>query len=270
MKEIISVVLPCYNQGPFLADALESVLKQTYKNWEIIIVNDGSTDNTENVALEYASKDNRIHYIAQQNKGVSAARNNGIRKASGKFILPLDPDDMLEPEYMEKCIRMFENHEDCILAYSKTAFFGTRNGEWDLPAYSGYTSLLLANCIVCTSVFRKEDWEKAGGYDENMLIGLEDWEFYLRLLNTDKKVYYIAQPLFRYRIKEVSRSTECGKRENLDKVMAYIYKKHIDSYIKHFGSPFEIIRNLNFYKMKYERHYNKWYRKLWYRIFPRK
>lgn len=138
MEEIISIILPCYNQGIYLGEALESIIKQTYRNWEAIIVNDGSSDCTEEVALEYVAKDNRIHYFAQENKGVSAARNLGIEKALGKFVLPLDPDDMIAPTFIEKCMRMFKEHNDCILAYTKTSFCGVRNGDWNLPVYDDY------------------------------------------------------------------------------------------------------------------------------------
>lgn len=110
MEEMISIILPCYNQGIYLGEALESIIKQTYRNWEAIIVNDGSSDCTEEVALEYVAKDSRIHYFAQENKGVSAARNLGIEKALGKFVLPLDPDDMIAPTFIEKCMRMFKEH----------------------------------------------------------------------------------------------------------------------------------------------------------------
>ena len=269
MGKTVSIILPCYNQGEFLTDALESILKQTYHNWEAIIVNDGSTDNTEEIALKYVAKDNRIQYFAQPNKGVSAARNNAIMNAIGEFILPLDPDVILESTYIEKCLKMFEEHKDCILAYSKTTFFGAKQGEWDLPEYDCYASLLLGNRIVCTSLFKKEDCVKIGGYDENMLIGLEDWEFYLRLLNTNKKVYPIKEALFKYRIKEISRSTECGKDDNFKKVIMYVYKKHFDKYIQYYGTHIELLQELNYYKGKYIRHYNKWYRKLWYKIFPK-
>lgn len=269
MRKNVSIILPCYNQGEFLSDALDSILKQTYPDWEAIIVNDGSTDKTEEIAMKYVAKDNRIHYYFQHNKGVSAARNNAINNAAGEFILPLDPDDILEPTYIEKCLKMFEQHNDCVLAYSKTKFFGAKEGEWNLPTYDNYSSLLLGNRIVCTSLFKKEDCVKAGGYDEKMLIGLEDWEFYLRLLNTNKKVYQIKETLFRYRIKEVSRSTECGKADNFKRVIMYVYKKHLDTYIQYYGTHIELLQELNYYKEKYKKHYNKWYRKLWYKIFPK-
>ena len=269
MEEMISIILPCYNQGIYLGEALESIIKQTYRNWEAIIVNDGSSDCTEEVALEYVAKDSRIHYFAQENKGVSAARNLGIEEALGKFVLPLDPDDMIAPTFIEKCMRMFKEHNDCILAYTKTSFCGVRNGYWNLPVYDDYKKLLLRNCIVCTSVFKREDCLRVGGYDENMHIGLEDWEFYIRLLQTDKKVYQVPESLFIYRIKEESRSTQCQKEENWTKVLIYIYKKHIDTYIHYYGSPLEILDKMYYYKGKYEKYYNTWYRRFWHKIRPR-
>ena len=227
MEGMVSIILPCYNQGIYLAEALESIIKQTYEYWEAIIVNDGSSDCTEEIALQYAAKDNRIHYYAQENKGVSAARNLGIEQASGEFILPLDPDDMIEPTFIEKCMKMFKEHNDCVLAYAETSFCGLMHGIWNLPAYDDYKKLLLRNCIVCTSMFRREDCLRVGAYDENMHIGLEDWEFYIRLLQTEKKVYQVSEPLFRYRIREESRTTQCKKEENWNKVMIYIYKKRV-------------------------------------------
>ena len=90
----VSVIVPCYNQGEYLADALESVLYQTFTDWECIIVNDGSSDNTEEVANKFCELDKRFKYISQTNQGVSAARNNGIKASSGTYILPLDGDDV--------------------------------------------------------------------------------------------------------------------------------------------------------------------------------
>lgn len=89
-KPIVSIIVPCYNQGHLLCDALDSVLMQTYIDWECIIVNDGSTDNTESVALAYCEKDARFMYFYQDNQGVIASRNNAIRKSNGRYILPLD------------------------------------------------------------------------------------------------------------------------------------------------------------------------------------
>lgn len=102
MKQpLISVIVPCYNQAQFLDECLQSVLEQTYQNWECIIVNDGSPDNTEEVALEWTKKDVRFIYLKKDNGGLSSARNAGIEKAKGEWILPLDCDDKIGNQYLE-------------------------------------------------------------------------------------------------------------------------------------------------------------------------
>lgn len=266
MSNKVSVILPCYNQGIYLTEALDSVLRQTCSDWEAIIVNDGSSDCTEQVALEYMDKDERIRYYKQENKGVSAARNLGISKAEGEYILPLDPDDKLMPEFIDKCLNYLMQHPQCTLVYTQTCFFGIKKGLWKLPAYSDYKLLLLKNCIVCTALLRREDCLKIGGYDEEMRTGLEDWEFYIRLLGEHTIVHQVSEPLFFYRIKEVSRNTECNRKEVYQKILMYIYKKHIECYAYYYGIPLELLQDLAFYKRKYEQHHNKWYRKLWRRI----
>ena len=103
-KGMVSVIVPCYNQAIYLPEALNSLLAQTYQCWEAIVVNDGSPDETEKVALEYTWKDSRIKYVFKENGGLSSARNKGIELAQGEFILPLDADDIIHPEYMEKAM----------------------------------------------------------------------------------------------------------------------------------------------------------------------
>lgn len=159
----VSVIVPVYNQGEFLAEALDSVLQQTYSNWECVIVNDGSTDNTEEVALDYVNKDGRFRYLYQDNSGVSAARNNGIRHSDGLFILPLDGDDILCPSYLEKAVSRFMLHPETTLVYGKAEFFGDRSGVWDLPEWS-WGSFIWENCIYCSAMYKRSDFEAIGGY----------------------------------------------------------------------------------------------------------
>lgn len=263
MKTLISVIVPCYNQGEYLSDALDSLIRQTYPTWEAIVVNDGSSDNTEEVALSYVHKDPRIQYVRQENKGLSAARNLGISKASGEFILPLDSDDMLAPEFMERCLDEFTRYPQSTLVYTQTNLFGVKTGLWQLPVYSSYKNFLKGNCIVCTSLFRKSDYQVAGGYDEAMRMGLEDWEFYIRLLNADSMVRQVQAPLFYYRTKAVSMSTECGKEDNYKKVIFYIYRKHMERYAVYYGNPLDIIQQQRNYERICQKYYNEWYRRFW-------
>lgn len=101
-KGLVSVIMPCYNQGCYLSEALESVINQTYSDWECIIIDDGSTDSSEEIAKEYCQKDGRIRYIYQDNAGVIAARNNAIAASSGEYILPLDADDSISTVYLRR------------------------------------------------------------------------------------------------------------------------------------------------------------------------
>ena len=115
----ITIVIPCFNQAKYLPEAIESVMKQSFENWQCIIVNDGSTDNTEEVALSWSKQDNRIQYLKQENRGVSAARNTGISSAVGEFILPLDADDKIHKHYIQNALDAFSAHPDIngILSY---------------------------------------------------------------------------------------------------------------------------------------------------------
>lgn len=257
---IISVVIPCYNQAEYLPDTLESLLGQTYFDWEGIIVNDGSPDNTEEIALAYIERDSRFKYVSKKNGGLSSARNCGIDNALGEYILPLDSDDILEATYLEKALNVFLETPATTLVYCLGNYFGVKEGLWDLH-YEGYAKLLLGNAIFCSALFRKKDCLRIGGYDEKMRFGYEDWDFYIRLLNEQSLVYQIPEPLFNYRTKEVSMLTECEQNRMTD-IHNYIYKKNIDRYVLYYGNPISSLGELMYYKRRVERYRNKWYRRL--------
>lgn len=266
---IISVVVACYNQGVYLPDALNSLMEQSFQNWEGIIVNDGSTDDTEKVALDYVGRDKRFKYVCQENGGVSKARNVGAAHALGTYILPLDADDKLETTYIEKALSYFACHPETSLVYCQWEFFGEAT-DYNKVAYKGYAQLLVNNEIFCSSVFRKSDMLRIGGFDEQMHIGFEDWEFYIRLLDEHSVVYQIQEPLFFYRIKTASRNVTADKK--FAEIETYIYQKHIERYLRYHGSAISSLRQLLFrdneiegYKARIARHKNKWYRRLFYK-----
>lgn len=236
-KEQVSIIISCYNLGRFLSDAIESVRSQTYGSWECIVVNDGSDDDTEQVALKYSQTDERIRYIYQDNKGVAAARNNGIRNSHGEFILLLDADDKLAAEFIEKTLSVFVNDSHVKLVYTEVVLFGEAKGIFKQPAYS-FSQLLLSNMIVCTALLRKIDFDKTNGFDET-LINLEDWEFWISFLSPNDKVVKLKENLFFYRIKPSSRNKQANNNVYND-VRPKIFKKHIDKYIDAFGDYFFI------------------------------
>lgn len=264
----VSVVIPCYNQAEYLPETLDSLIAQNYKEWEGIIVNDGSPDNTEEVALSYVAKDERFKYFKKENGGLSSARNYGIQLALGTFILPLDSDDIIKPEYIEKAIEAFEQNPSLKLVYCLGYCFGVTTGLWDL-VYKDYQSLLLRNSIFCSAMYRKKDWELMGGYDEQMLKGFEDWEFFIRLLDDDSLVYQIPIPLFYYRTKEVSMVTPTRTIEARMALEDYIYMKHKSKYHSHFGGALDAYRELVGCRRKIYKYKNKWYRRLFYKYIKK-
>ncbi|MBO7618497.1 MAG: glycosyltransferase [Bacteroidales bacterium] len=195
----VTIVVPCYKKALFLSEAIDSVLSQTYSKWECIIVNDGSPDNTEEVAMQYCDVDYRIKYIAQSNKGVSAARNNGIRHSNGEFILALDADDWISANYLEEAVTYLKDHPTIKLVYPRYERFNSEgSSEWEMPEYT-YEKFIMGDVVfVCSSVYRRSDYERLGGYDETMQ-GYEDWDLWLRLLKKDDEVHRLDKALFHYR-----------------------------------------------------------------------
>jgi len=229
----VSIVVPCYNQAHYLDESLQSILNQTYVNWECIIINDGSPDNTETIARKWVVKDHRFIYIYKENGGVSSARNLGIEKAKGAFILTLDADDKYEVTFLKKAITLLLVNNELGIVSSWGRYFT------DAKLLQVYKSIgnstkdfLFHNAAIGTSLFRKECWEKAGGYDECEENGYEDWEFYLRVCALGWKVHIIEEVLFFYRQNITSRSAAMNKIDKVTK--KYIYMKNKAIYCIHY------------------------------------
>lgn len=237
----VTVITPAYNQAAYLPDALNSLLAQTFTNWECIIVDDGSTDDTSNVAAGYTEKDGRIKYYRTDNGGPSAARNFGIQRAQGKYILPLDGDDKVAPNYIAECLQKISSSEKIKLVYGKGEKFGLVNGPWKLRPYT-WETLLMGNCIHPCGMFRKADWEEIGGYDPFMREGLEDWEFWISLLNKAGEAVMVDTTTFYWRIKAVSRTTLLKSENKVARMTRYVYYKHAELYGAYFTDPMELFQ----------------------------
>jgi len=254
MSDLVSIIVPCCNQAQYLDEALQSVLDQAYVNWECIIVNDGSIDNTMEIAQEWIAKDKRFVYLSQENQGVSSARNSGISLSTGAFILPLDADDKISPEYVGLAVESFQENGSLKVVYCKAEKFGNETGIWDLPPFT-IKELSLDNIIFCSAMFRKEDWKLVGGYDCNMIAGLEDWEFWIAILKRGGEVKCIETIGFYYRIKEVSRQKQI-KSDNFKHLIEYLSIKHADFFVEQYGSFIHLnniikqTQNEKFYKLK--------------------
>ena len=241
-KKLISIIVPCYNQAQYLDECLQSVLDQTFKDWECIIVSDGSPDNTEQAAQKWVDKDSRFELLVKENGGLSSARNAGIEIAKGEWILPLDADDKIGNQYLELAEKEFKNAPKLI--YGKAVLFENETGEWRLGTYS-YDRLLVGNIIYCSSLFTKKDWQTIGKYDESLLRGMEDWDFWLRLLDTSSKVSFINEIVFHYRVKSNSMVKDTHKdQQNIRNIKDYVFEKNKEKYISSFGDYFDAISRL--------------------------
>lgn len=237
---LISVIIPCYNQAQFLEEALESVWRQTYKYWECIIVNDGSVDSTKEIASQWQLKDQRFKYVYQENQGLSKARNTGISRAKGKYILPLDADDKIAFSYVELALKTFLEKPGMKIVYCKAIKFGLVNEDWRLKAFS-LEELSKKNMIFSAAVYKKEDWERVGGYDSLMKYGWEDWEFWIAILKDGGEVEQLGINGFYYRVKKESMLTNIDNKQS-KYLLEYVSVKHADFFVRYYGSFVEMKR----------------------------
>lgn len=230
----ISVVIPCYNQGRYLQEAVDSILNQTFRDLEIIVVNDGSAEPESTTILKgfQAEKTTVLH---QENRGVSAARNAGIAAARGKYVFTLDADDLLLPSFLEKAHTLMEADPGLGLVTCDARRFGEQEKNWDQDDPT-LENLLLGNCIPSScALFRRADWEQTGGFDRNLTIA-EDLDFWLCIAELGRTGQRIPERLFLHRVhaeSAIRRFNKLGKRENYlfeRDMYAYIVKKHIKLY----------------------------------------
>ncbi len=190
----VSVIIPCYNHGQFVGEAIQSILEQTLQDVEIIVVNDGSTEE-DTVRILNSLEQPKIRVIhLPENRGLPAARNAGIRQARGKYICCLDADDKLHATYLEKATAMMESNSGISFVGSWTQVFGSESRVWYAKSFDP-AEILHANQFNSLAVFRRTAWERAGGFFEEMREGFEDWEFWVRLTGLGYRGHQIPEKL---------------------------------------------------------------------------
>jgi len=230
MNPILSIIIPCYNHGQYIQDALDSIEKAIDKyTVEVIIVNDGSTDEFTIAKLKDLEKKGWF-VLNQLNIGLAKARNNGIKLAKGKYILPLDSDNKVLKPYLNEAIAILEKNEYFDIVYGNAQYFGEKSGDWIVGDYNLF-QLVSRNYIDACAVYRISTWEKIGGYDEQMpAMGAEDWDFWVNASFENLKFYYLNDDCFLYRVLKNSMISTLSN--NNRKIIAeYIqdkYKKNID------------------------------------------
>ena len=204
-NEMVSIIMPCYNDGAYMEEAVASVRAQTYENIELIIIDDGSDDPKTLEILQKMCAEG-VTVLHTDHLRPAGARNAGIAAAKGTYILPVDSDDTIEAEYVARAVEVMESSENIGIVYCHADLFGEETGPWVLPEYS-LEAILLDNVIFVTALFRREDWEKVGGFRTTMKHGMEDYDFWLSILELGRDVYQLPEILFHYRIKPASRTT---------------------------------------------------------------
>lgn len=223
----LSVVIPCYNDGLYISEAVNSIFSIRNCNVETIIVDDGSTDRQTILALSMLENEGYT-IIRQVNSGPGRARNTGVAAAKGRIILPLDADNRVRPDGVARAIAVFDRHPDVDVVYGDVEFFEGRTGiervpDFDLPR------LLSWNYVYASSLFRKTSWERFGGFDNDRATqGYEDWDFWCRIACNGGMFHHVHEILHEYRVRGDSFGGQvAANRERTLSVLNHIRSKRV-------------------------------------------
>ena len=243
----ISVIIPCFNHGEFLVDAIASVETCRSDLYEIIIVNDGSKDPlTLRVLSNLKSAGYRV--IDQPNQGQSVARNTGISAAKGRYILPVDADNKVRPDMLYEGIKVLDAASDIGVVYGDVRFFSDEGNVRTFPIQAGYgyqetinerewiwrlpdfdlNKLVITCYLDACAVFRKSVWAECGGYDTNMPFkgGCEDWELWLNMASRGWQFHHVPQVLHDYRFDPESETKEWNEPDKRRILVEHVKKKY--------------------------------------------
>ncbi len=237
MKPLVSVIVPLYNAAPYITETLESIVVSTYRPLEIVVVNDGSKDDSLRVAEAFAKDHPEVRVFDQANAGVSVARNHAIREAKGTYILPVDADDRISPNYIALAVEAMQ--EDVRVVSCRAEFFGAKEGEWKLATYSPEL-LARKNMIHVSSLFRKADWKQVGGFCEKDIYR-EDWDFWLSIMELGGRYVRLDEVGLYYRVLPVSRRSKAKAQKRA--IVDAINRRHPAYMEKYLGGPLHYHRS---------------------------
>lgn len=224
----ISIVIPSYNHAHYLVDSIGSVLRQTFQNFEIIVVDDGSSDTTACAKAVKHFKDPRIRIIRHEtNKGLAETRNTGVRASHGKYILTLDADDKIKQTCLQEMYNLLESDKDTAIAYCDVELFGTVSKELLTIEYD-FEELLKRNTFLCASLYRRKVFDDCGGYNPNMRYGWEDYDFWVNAGKRGHCGRRIPKVLFMYR--RDRRSMLVESHEHIDEMRRQLHANHPELY----------------------------------------
>jgi glycosyltransferase involved in cell wall biosynthesis len=227
----VSVIIPCFNLGRFLPEAIESVRRQTFSDHEVVIVDDGSTDAETRAQLDRVTGP-RTRVVRSPNRGLSAARNLGIRHSTGEYLCSLDADDMLAPTWLERGVALLDQEPEVAFVSHWLETFGDERWDWT-PGRCDLAMLLDVNAVNGAALFRRAILDTTGGFDETMREGCEDWEFWIRVTEAGFGGAIIPEALYRYRRRPDSMSRVMNASETRLRLYRELVEKHPSSYREH-------------------------------------
>lgn len=239
----VSVIIPCYNTGEYLLESIESVFQCDFKDFEIIVVNDGSTEESTVSVLESIDYPN-TRVIHQENRGLAGARNSGVKLSSGDLLFFLDSDNRVRKGYFEKAVKVFEADTNVGVVYAKPVFFG----ESTIPRFESqdfnFEALLAGNYIDACAFVRRKAFDSIGGLDESRELKIsEDWEFWIRLSQTSWEFHFLNEKLFDYRIRKDSMIGEKDQKK-IETTLNYLGKKHGYVFHLHYRRYFKLVQKI--------------------------
>lgn len=236
---MVSIIIPVYNAAPYIADTLESVLQSTYTDIEIVCMDDGSTDKSWSILKQYAEKDKRIRVFHQENAGVCKARNEAIAASHGEYILPIDADDLLLPQFIAQAVSVLNSHQEVKVVAPTAEFFGERTGLWRLPTFN-LRKEAHKNILAACAMYRRTDFDRTGGYCEE-IIAREDWEFWIHMLKDGGEVVRLPEVGLRYRVQKHSKRVSDRKMKR--HVIKVLNSRHPEFFERWLGGPLRYYRS---------------------------
>jgi glycosyltransferase involved in cell wall biosynthesis len=246
----LSIIVTCFNLGTYVIDALASVVACADPLIETIIVDDGSSQRAT-IDVLAALEEHGWRVVHQRNKGVASARNAGIEVARGEYVLPLDADNRMRPEYPLKSIRVLDEDPRVGVVYGDCELFGRERGRRRVPNFDLHL-LHIGNYIDACAVFRRQIWADVGGYDEDLgCLGHDDWDFWLTVADRGWRFHHIPEIMFDYRVRARSMTAAATRPPVYEGLVRYLSEKH-----RYFGDHHgEIAATLNRAILEYRGHF---------------
>lgn len=230
MTPRVSVVIPVYDLGAYLPQAVESVAAQTYRDYEIVIIDDGSTDPATREVVDRYARSGTTRVLRTPNQGLAQARNHAITHARGAYVLPVDADDLVDPEFLARTVPVLDAEPRAGFVYTSVKVFGEHEAEW--PAEPFDLPRLLTHNIVglATALLRRQAWQEAGGYDPAMQYGFEDWDLFIRMAAAGWQGVPVPDVLTLYRRRPGSMLSACNAPDRRPLVLRQLVEKNLATY----------------------------------------